>query len=148
MGKRSNILAKVAGLLLIGLLISSLSGCMQGNAATDIEYTFVTVDGIIPPSDNTIKLVNSVFYKNFIGGDWRFKGSTRVNDTINAYIQIPQQLEMSQSAQENYLKMAICPSVQNTQLWSEIKESKLAVHIYTHKRKYSTFVLCVSPTKV
>tara|TARA_R110002167_G_scaffold1441_31_gene6960 strand:- start:991 stop:1437 length:447 start_codon:yes stop_codon:yes gene_type:complete len=148
MGKRSNILAKVAGLLSIGLLISSLSGCMQGNAATDIEYTFVTVDGIIPPSDNTIKLVNSVFYKNFIGGDWRFKGSTRVNDTINAYIQIPQQLEMSQSAQENYLKMAICPSVQNTQLWNEIKESKLAVHIYTHKRKYSTFVLCVSPTKV
>ena len=148
MGKRSNILAKVAGLLSIGLLISSLSGCMQGNAATDIEYTFVTVDGIIPPSDNTIKLVNSVFYKNFIGGDWRFKGSTRVNDTINAYIQIPKQLEMSQSAQENYLKMAICPSVQNTQLWNEIKESKLAVHIYTHKRKYSTFVLCVSPTKV
>lgn len=148
MGKKSNILAKAAGLLSIGLLISSLSGCMQGNAATDIEYTFVTVDGIIPPSDNTIKLVNAVFYKNFIGGDWRFKGSTRVNDTINAYIQIPQQLEMSQSAQENYLKMAICPSVQNTQLWNEIKESKLAVHIYTHKRKYSTFVLCTSPTKV
>jgi hypothetical protein len=148
MGKKSNILAKAAGLLSIGLLISSLSGCMQGNAATDIEYTFVTVDGIIPPSDNTIKLVNAVFYKNFIGGDWRFKGSTRVNDTINAYIQIPQQLEMSQSAQENYLKMAICPSVQNTQLWNEIKESKLAVHIYTHKRKYSTFVLCARPTKV
>jgi hypothetical protein len=148
MGKQSNIMVKVTGLLSVGLLIGSITGCMQGNAATDVEYTFVTVDGIIPPSDNTIKLVNSVFYKNFIGGDWRFKGSTRVNDTINAYIQIPQQLEMSQSAQENYLKMAICPSVQNTQLWNEIKESKLAVHIYTHKRKYSTFVLCASPNKV
>ncbi|MEP7706215.1 hypothetical protein [Paraglaciecola sp. 25GB23A] len=142
MSKRINTLSRKVTMLTVTLVMFTLSGCMQGNAATDIEYTFVTVDGIIPPSDNTIKLVNSVFYKNFIGGDWRFKGSTRVNDTINAYIQIPQQLEMSQSAQENYLKMAICPSAQNKALWDEIKGSKLAVHIYTHKRKYSTFAIC------
>jgi len=148
MCKRSNILTKVAVILSLGVFMSSLAGCMQGNAATDIDYTFATADGIIPPSDNTIKLVNAAFYKNFIGGDWRFKGSVRVNDTINAYIHIPQQLEMSQSEQEHYLQVAICPSAQNKALWDEIKGSKLAVHIYTHKRKYSTFVVCDNAARV
>jgi len=42
----------------------------------------LTADGINPPSDNTIKLVEMrAFYKNFIGGDWRFKSFVRVNDT-------------------------------------------------------------------
>ncbi|MDP5032530.1 MAG: hypothetical protein NWQ54_23095 [Paraglaciecola sp.] len=139
---QSHMFKKYLSLFAMLFLFGALSGCMQGKAATDIDYTFATADGTIEPSDNTIKLVNAVFYKNFIGGDWRFKGSARVNDTINAYIQIPQQLQMSLHEQENYLKGAICPSSQNKALWEEIKGNKLAVHIYTHKRKYSTFVIC------
>lgn len=148
MGHKSSYVDKVVLCIGVMLAVLTLSGCMQGKVATDFEYSFVTVDGVIAPTDNTLKLVNAVFYQNFIGGEWRFKGSTRINDTINAYIQIPQQLDMSQSEQENYLQVAICPSAQNKALWSEIQGNKLAVHIYIHKRKYSTFVICEHATPV
>jgi hypothetical protein len=148
MSKRMNIFSEFVMMLTLAFAMCTLPGCMKSNAATETDYTFATADDAIPPSDNTIKLVNAVFYKNFIGGDWRFKGALRVNDTINAYIQIPHQLEMSQSEQENYLQVAICPSAQNKALWDEIKGNKLAVHIYTHKRKYSTFVVCENYAQV
>lgn len=135
-------------LSLIALLASITSSCMESKAATDIDSSFVIADGIIAPSDNTIKLVNAVFYKSFIGGDWRFKGAIRAANTINAYIQIPKQLDMSQSDQENYLKVAICPSALNKALWNEIKGSKLAVHIYTQQRKQSTSVICDNASTV
>lgn len=141
----STFISQFAKILMALFAVHGLSACMQSNAATEFESGYISTDDSISATDNTIKLVNSVFYQNFMGGDWRYKGSIRQRDTINAYIQIPEQLNMSQEEQENYLKLAICPSANNLKLWQEIKDSKLAVHIYTYKRKYSTYAMCDNP---
>ena len=138
-------------LVAVLLTISSLglSGCMQSQMSVELDTALPTgSDTNISATDNTIKMVNAVFYQSFIGGDWRYKGSTRQNNSINAYIQIPSQLDMSEEAQQNYLQQAICPSAQHQQMWQALKNQTLAVHIYTYKRKYSLHADCINPFKV
>ena len=96
-------------------------------------------------TDNTLKLVNSAFTQSFLGGDWRYKGASKKNGAINAYIQIPRDLDMSEDAQKNYLKQAICPSVQHQAMWSEIQSIPLYVHVYTHTKKSSVYSGCTNP---
>jgi hypothetical protein len=96
-------------------------------------------------SENTIKLVNSAFHQSFLGGDWRYKGASEKNGTINAYIQIPRSLDMSIDAQENYIKQAICPSAQHQEMWSEIQSIPLYVHVYTHTKKRTVYSGCTNP---
>ena len=122
------------------------SGCMQSKMSAELNTSLpAESDTTISATDNTIKMVNAVFYQSFIGGDWRYKGSTRQNNSINAYIQIPNQLDMSEEAQQNYLQQAICPSAQHQQMWQALQDQTLAVHIYTYKRKYSLYANCINP---
>ena len=146
MGKLFNTLFNKTFSLTISTSLLLLSGCMQSQVSNEYQVPFTSrSDTTISASDNTIKLVNAVFYQAFIGGDWRYKGSTRQKNSINAYIQIPDELDMSQEAQENYLQQAICPSAQHQQMWKELKDATLAVHIYTYKRKYSLYANCINP---
>ncbi|WP_340680373.1 hypothetical protein [Paraglaciecola sp.] len=132
--------------IISSLLLMLLSGCMQSHVSTNFKTPSTPFsDTTISASDNTIKMVNAVFYQSFIGGDWQYKGSTRQKDGINAYIQIAEQLDMSQEAQENYLQQAICPSIQHQQMWKALKSETLVVHIYTYKRKYSLYANCINP---
>ncbi|MFT4938182.1 MAG: hypothetical protein ACI88A_001206 [Paraglaciecola sp.] len=132
----------------IAVLFSSvaLSGCIQSNAGEGYftgSFQAKTTPGEV--SENTIKLVDSVFYESFLGGDWRYKGASEKNGAINAYIQIPRDLNMSVDAQKNYLKQAICPSAQHQKMWSEIQSTPLYVHVYTHTQKRSVFSGCTNP---
>ena len=127
----------------IVLCCFSMTACMQGKSTQDNFSSFVVSNADI--SENTLKLVNSAFTQSFLGGDWRYKGASRKNGAINAYIQIPRDLDMSVAAQKNYLKQAICPSVQHQQMWSEIQSIPLYVHVYTHTKKRSVFSGCANP---
>jgi hypothetical protein len=129
------------------LFLSSfmLGGCLQHHESYDFAENFASADSNISASDNTIKLVNSAFYQAFIGGAWRYKGAVRSNGTINAYIQIPDPLNMTEAAQQDYLKQAICPSSNHHKMWQEIKGTTLAVHVYTNTRTRSTFAYCDNP---
>ena len=136
-------------MIVITVLLSfvTLSGCMQGNVAEGYfgdAYKAKTTSSEI--SENTIKLVNNAFYQSFLGGDWRYKGASKKNGAINAYIQIPQDLDMSVDAQKNYLKQAICPSAQHQKMWSEIQSIPLYVHVYTHTQKRTVSSGCTNPS--
>jgi hypothetical protein len=52
---------------------------------------------------------------------------------------------MTEAAQQDYLKQAICPSTAHHKMWQEIKGTTLAVHVYTNKRTRSTFAYCENP---
>jgi hypothetical protein len=146
MGMIFNTLVNKNFSLTLSALLLLLSGCMQSHVSDEYQAPYTSLsDTTISASDNTIKMVNAVFYQSFIGGDWQYKGSTRQKNNINAYIQIAEQLDMSDKAQENYLQQAICPSAQHQQMWQELKGATLAVHIYTYKRKYSTYTNCINP---
>lgn len=127
-------------MLLIGGL---LSGCIQSNAATSESAISSTSQKHI--TDNTLKVVNAAFYPSFILSEWRYKGARNFKGKINAYIQIPGPLEMSKEVQKSYLRTAICPSSEHTNMWNEIDGIPLSVHIYTHKQKQSLYVDCVNP---
>jgi hypothetical protein len=133
--------------ILVGLIcVMTLSGCLDSNAAEGYfadAYQAKTYKNDI--SDNTLKVVNSAFYNLILGGDWRYKGASNKNGSINAYIQIPQELDMSIAAQKNYLKQAICPSAQYKKMWEEIQGTALSVHLYTHTQKRSVFANCDNP---
>ena len=131
--------------LTTSLIWITLSGCMQSNAATtDSEVTNSAKQQKLI-SDNTLKIVNAAFYQTFVLGDWRYKGARNNGGTINAYIQIPAPLNMSEEVQKSYLKKAICPSSAHTSMWNEVDNIPLSVHIYTHKPKHSLYVNCTNP---
>lgn len=149
---RQIILSKIKhNILTMILAICSLlfvSGCMESNAAEGFyddmpSRTSYGSKSNIP--DNTLKIVNGVFYPSFMGGDWRYKGASIKKGSINAYIQIPQQMDMTMEAQKQYLKLAICPSAQHKDMWKKIKGIPLSVHVYTYKQKHSVFANCDNP---
>lgn len=133
--------SRILLMILASLLSASgLSGCIQSEAATRFAY-----NSDAQVSETVIKLVNTTFRTTFIGGDWYYQGAQAQNGTINAYIQIPTKLEMGEQQQKRYLKMAICPSENNTALWRQLQDIPLSVHIYTMNKKFTVFAHCDNP---
>lgn len=133
--------------ILIIFMATTFSGCTQGNASSmETGDTSASATQVIPTiSENTLKMVNAVFYQTFILGEWRYKGARNLGGTINAYIQIPQPLEMSREVQKSYLRQAICPSSEHIDMWNEIDGIPLSIHIYTYGQKHSLYVDCQNP---
>lgn len=132
-------------LILLALLCTAggtLSGCIQSKSFAGSFFNNSAGQEI---TDNTLKSVNSVFNNAFRGGDWYYQGAEAVNGTINAYIQVPQKLDMGLSAQQNYLKKAICPSDTANAMWKELKDVPLSVHIYTFSKKFTVYAECNNP---
>ena len=119
---------------------SLLSGCMKSSAATQISYqTDVEV------TDSMLRMVNAAFRTSILGGDWRYQGAQAINGTINAYVQIPEKLNMSRKNTINYLKMSLCPSSKKHAMWRQIKGVPLSVHVYTMNKKHTVFANCANP---
>ena len=129
-------------LLVVSIVLSSslLSGCMKSNAATQVSY-----QSDIEVTDAMLKMVNATFRTTILGGNWHYQGAQAVNGTINAYIQIPEKLEMSREHQVNYLKMSLCPASNKHAMWSQLKGVPLSVHVYTMNKKHTIFANCTNP---
>lgn len=89
--------------------------------------------------------VNKTFQSNFIYGDWRFQGTIAFKQAINAYIQIPDELELSKSQQIQYIQQVICPAKEHTNLWMSVKDYPLHIHIYTNNKKETIEAKCLNP---
>lgn len=131
---------KLISAIIILLSSFAMSGCMQSNAATQISFNS---DGSV--TDPMIESVNAAFRTTILGGDWYYQGAQAVNGTINAYIQIPEKLNMSREEQEKYLKMSLCPSSSKRYMWNKIKGVPLSVHVYTFNKKHTVFADCDNP---
>lgn len=117
-----------------------LTGCMQSNAATQISF-----DSDETVTEPMLRSVNAAFRTTILGGNWYYQGAQAVNGTINAYIQIPDKLNMSRSDQEKYLQMSLCPSSNKHVMWEQIKDIPLSVHVYTYNKKHTIFAHCENP---
>lgn len=128
-----------------GIILSitvALSACMQNikmHIPKFADKNAVTI------SENTLKTVNRTFYKIFIGGDWYYQGAKVGNGIVNAYIQIPQKLDMDSDVQEQYLQQIICPGEEHIDMWSQLRHYQLAVHLYTVTKKQSVSAKCHNP---
>ena len=128
----------VAGLSVIGLL----TACVQDIRMYIPRYADKSS---ISVSDNTIKTVNRTFYASFIAGNWYYRGAKVGHNGVNAYIQIPQKLNMRLEIQEKYLREAICPKAEKIELWNQLKHTNLSVHIYTSSKNNSVSARCLNP---
>ncbi|MDF2178817.1 hypothetical protein P2G88_11215 [Aliiglaciecola sp. CAU 1673] len=123
-------------------LAATQMGCMQSSRASASDLQIKNNQDV---SENTLAMVNRSFKKDFIMGEWRYRGAQAVNGGINAYFQVPSKLDMSQEYQENYLRQAICPSAQEKLLWQEMQGLSLSVHIYTFNKRFSVHAECPNP---
>lgn len=99
----------------------------------------------ISVSDDTLKTVNRAFYASFIAGDWYYKGAKAGHNGVNAYIQIPEKLDLKVEIQEKYLREAICPKAENIALWNQLRHISLSVHIYTSNKNKTVSAKCENP---
>lgn len=143
MSKMTTLMNNPKGLLvgLAALVCTQLTGCIQSLAAEKFAYRDSSM-----VSETAIKAVNTSFYTNFSKGDWYYKGAEAMNGTINAYIQIPDKLDMNRIDQKNYLRQAICPSSNKSAFWNQLKGIPLSVHIYTFNKKFTVYAHCENPT--
>lgn len=118
-----------------------LTGCIQSSAAEKFAYP----EGRTI-SETAIRAVNTSFQMSFSMGGWYYKGAEAINGTINAYIQIPDRLDMNHTDQKNYLRQAICPSTQQKEFWQKLEGIPLSVHIYTFNKKFTVYAHCNNPT--
>ncbi|WP_143872767.1 hypothetical protein [Catenovulum sediminis] len=116
---------------------SLLTACNQASAYSSDSTAKI-------PSD-VLTLVNQTFQSNFVYGDWRFQGTQVINNSINAYIQIPDKLELSEKQQKQYIQMVICPSQDKAQMWLTTRDYPIWVHLYTHDKKYGVYAQCTNP---
>ncbi|EWH12191.1 hypothetical protein DS2_00670 [Catenovulum agarivorans DS-2] len=127
--------------IIVLISASHLSGCKQASAYTQVSNN--------PPTEQlskqTINQVKHTFHASFVYGDWRFQGVQVVKDSINAYIQIPDKLDMAEKQQKAYIQQVICPSAQHAQMWLSIKNHPLWVHLYTHDKRYGVYAECTNP---
>ena len=129
---------KVAALCLI------LTACIQN---FDIEVPRYADKSSLMVSKSTLMKINRTFYGAFSHGNWNYKGAKARAGQVNAYIQIPQELDMKHSVQQQYLRDMVCPTKQlGTDLWQELKHIDLSVHIYTKSKSKSVSAVCVNPT--
>jgi hypothetical protein len=120
-----------------------LSACVQQWEIDIPRFAQKSTSMKIPKA--TIKTVNRSFYGHFMAGDWYDKGAEAEYGEINAYIQIPEKLQMSVDLQRHYIQSSICPKSDKIDLWNSLKEVKLTVHIYTSSKNYSVWAQCENP---
>lgn len=97
------------------------------------------------PSKSAVSSVNRSFYQAFSLGSWRYQGAQAKSGGVNAYIQIPEKLDMELDIQHQYLRRVICPNSNNLDLWHELRNTKLLVHIYTTNKQKTVSAMCENP---
>ena len=131
-------LAKVLLLCLI------LTACIQTFNADVTRYADKSA---LMVTESTLTKINRTFYGNLSNGDWTYEGANARAGVVNAYIKIPQQLNLKPEIQVQYLHDIVCPAQEELALWREMKHVDLSVHVYTKKKSKSISATCTNPLK-
>lgn len=131
----------------LGAMVGLISIVIMSASIRDLELDIPRYadKSSLTVADNTLKTVNRAFYASFMAGDWYYKGAKASHNGVNAYIQIPQKLNMDKTVQERYLREAICPKADKVELWNQLKHVSLSVHIYTYSKAQTVSAKCVNP---
>ncbi len=121
---------------------SQLTGCNQASAYQN-ENGLTASDDKIPTA--VVKNVRQTFQAKFVYGDWRFEDARVINNSINAFIQIPDKLDMSKEQQQNYINQMICPAQHQSEFWQQVSSHEIWVHLYTHDKRYTVYSKCQNP---
>ena len=123
--------------------------------ATACQQIFSADIGIVKFADKSaymadekaIRSVDRTFYAAFHMGDWHYKGADARIGQVNAYVKIPQKLDLRGDVQEQYIQQILCPSESNLDLWFQLKHVELELHIYTQNKNRSVSATCHNPLK-
>ncbi|GAC14699.1 hypothetical protein [Aliiglaciecola lipolytica] len=96
-------------------------------------------------SAQTLDSVDRAFYAALHLGDWVYQGSNTSFGEVRAFIKIPKSLDLAKEVQEQYLQQIICPSAENIDLWYQLKNIDLEIHIFTQNRNSTISATCINP---
>lgn len=136
--------SQVRSALLITVSLLAVSGCKQ--ILSDDFVRFADKSSFMA-SDMALHNVDRVFYQSFSVGNWQYKGTKVNTGKVYAYIQIPEKLDMPAEIQQRYLQQVICPGTDNIDLWHQLRNVDLSVHIYTLNKRQSVSATCINPFK-
>lgn len=136
--------AKFKLLLCLAIVLVGISACKQLLSSDIVRYADTSTYRV---SQSTLRTVDRTFYGNFSVGDWRYQGANAKFGQVVAYIQIPQKLDMPERIQQQYMQQIICPKDDQIDLWYQLKDVDLEVHLYTFTKQQSVSATCVNPLK-
>ena len=128
----------------LAAIITSISGCTHLMSDDIVRYADKTT---YIASEHTLRTINRTFYASFSVGDWHYQGAKVKYGQVNAYIRIPQKLDMPADIQQQYLQKVICPKDSDIDLWHQLKNINLEVHIYTQIKTQSISATCINPLR-
>lgn len=129
---------------LLGAVVLGLTACNKVLSMDIVRYADKATYLV---DEKALKTVDRTFYGAFRLGEWRYKGVNANIGEVNVYIQIPQALNMNDDVQERYLQQVICPRGDNLEMWHQLRQVDLNIHIYTHSKNRSVSAVCLNPLK-
>ena len=134
-------------LLVITLVTLGTSACKQ---ILDSDYTVVRFadKNSYMVTDDALRRVDRTFYAAFQLGEWRYTGANARSGQVNAFIQMPQRLALSNAVQQQYIQQVLCPGEDNLELWHQLKNVDLQLHIYTQSKQKTVSATCLNPLQV
>lgn len=129
---------------ILGAVLLGLTACKQILSLDVVRYADKATYLV---DDQALRTVDRTFYGAFQLGEWRYKGVNASIGEVNVYIQIPEALDMKYDVQERYLQQVICPRGDNLEMWHELRQVDLNVHLYTQNKNRSVSAVCVNPLK-
>ncbi len=137
-------LGKIKILLCLAIAVCGISACKQLLSTDIVRYADTSTYRV---SEHTLRTVDRTFYSSFSVGEWHYQGASAKFGQVNAYIQIPQNLDMPQQVQQRYMQQVICPKEDHLDLWYQLKDVDLEVHLYTIAKQKSVSATCINPLK-
>jgi hypothetical protein len=135
---------KVQAMTLMVTAILGITACKQILSVDVVRYADKSSYMV---SKQALRDLDRVFYSNFSLGTWYYKGAKARTGEVEAYIQIPEQLDMPKAVQTSYVQQVICPKAEHTQLWFQLKNVELTVHLYTKSKQQSISARCLNPLR-
>lgn len=136
------VLFRVLSASFIMLLGGLTSGCNQASAYTQGEEH--KKGASVKVTEQVKQLAYHSFHNRFVYGSWRFTGIEVIKNELNAYIQIPEKLDMTSEQQIAYIKSRLCPAA-NDPLWQTSPMPEIWVHMYTFNKLHGNYAKCEKP---
>lgn len=119
-------------LAVILLMSAFLQACEQASASVSVVENDTTQTFESSVTDEQLKLVRQHLYKDLRYGNWRLDEIKDIKGEINAFIRIPEKLDMSKVQAQDYIRLALCPEGDKA-FWETLDDVTLALHLYTNK---------------
>lgn len=97
------------------------------------------------PPHQLLRDVDKILAPNYVRGEWRYRGARAGAQAVIIYIQIPERLDMDDQQHKNYLRQAVCPNVNDKNIWAILGNYQLYIRTFNYVERNYTEAHCINP---